>query len=333
MNRDLIRFCKMYRRKIATHEVVAKFVMLCGKKPTEGIEDNRSLTRKILNTQRKDVFTIYSEEIFSIIADEDKIDLLKFEELLVEISDGVILFLESMGTAAELGAFTFIDKLAKKTLVFVDEKFERNDSFINGGPLAKIKSIVDPNQDDGDVIFSKLLDNSNIDFGNPNIYNKITSFSSNKKLSLSQENFSIDENNHIIKIKPQLLVFFVIDALFVFDYIPKNEVYNCLISVIKDRKYEFKVVFDSNNEFGVDIIQKYIIEMLIKWKIINSKYSVKGNEELLYINFEHFSNNLLSSNFLGKTLFTKSMYDQKEYFHYKLLNRKEITKKFGDVYE
>lgn len=62
-------------------------------------------------------------------------ELLKFEAAIAQISNLIILFSESEGSIAELGAFSVIDEIARRMLVFVDEKNFEDKSFISLGPL------------------------------------------------------------------------------------------------------------------------------------------------------------------------------------------------------
>jgi hypothetical protein len=62
-------------------------------------------------------------------------ELLKFEAAIAQISNLIILFSESEGSIAELGAFSMIDEIASRMLVFVDKKNFEDKSFISLGPL------------------------------------------------------------------------------------------------------------------------------------------------------------------------------------------------------
>ncbi len=119
-----------------------KFVFLCGaaySNDEEYRKTNRGIIEKYLKTKSDDVFIVLSEKLWEDSFDSN-IDLLTFEEFLAEISDSIILFVESPGSFCELGAFAYADKLfADKLIIVIDEKYENDKSFIITGPAAKAK--------------------------------------------------------------------------------------------------------------------------------------------------------------------------------------------------
>ena len=62
-------------------------------------------------------------------------DLITFENHIAELADAVVIFVESPGAIAEVGAFSQIPSITKKLLVFVQERHADDESFINLGPL------------------------------------------------------------------------------------------------------------------------------------------------------------------------------------------------------
>jgi hypothetical protein len=132
---------KTHSRKIRLEAInlnLPKFLFLCGKKPEKF--DNRFIIKNFYSKKRPDINCIYTEDLWEFF-DSGEIDLLTFEEFLAELSDGIILFIESYGTSCELGAFTIKDSLIKKMLVFDDLQHKLTKSFINDGPIKKIYSI------------------------------------------------------------------------------------------------------------------------------------------------------------------------------------------------
>lgn len=116
-----------------------KFVFLCGKAYRDGEYDetNRGITQKYLCRKSNDVFIVLSEKLWEDSFDSN-IDLLTFEEFLAEVSDSIILFVESPGSFCELGAFAYAEKLfSDKLIIVIDEKFKGDKSFIITGPTAK----------------------------------------------------------------------------------------------------------------------------------------------------------------------------------------------------
>lgn len=66
-------------------------------------------------------------------------DLLTFELDFAQVCELNILFSESQGSIAELGAFSMMEELASKMLVVVQDCYLAEDSFINLGPLRHLR--------------------------------------------------------------------------------------------------------------------------------------------------------------------------------------------------
>ncbi|BAK67379.1 hypothetical protein SLG_27040 [Sphingobium sp. SYK-6] len=62
-------------------------------------------------------------------------NILEFETDLAQITELIILFCESGGSLAELGAFCAIDEIASRLFVIVEDKYWSDDSFVKLGPL------------------------------------------------------------------------------------------------------------------------------------------------------------------------------------------------------
>jgi len=66
-------------------------------------------------------------------------DILEFETDIAQIVELIILFCESEGSLAELGAFAMIEEIASRLFVVVREKHWNKYSFIKLGPLRRIE--------------------------------------------------------------------------------------------------------------------------------------------------------------------------------------------------
>lgn len=62
-------------------------------------------------------------------------DLLTFEKNVAELTEVILLFCESPGSLAELGAFTAVDEIKKHLFVVIHHNHFKFDSFIKSGPL------------------------------------------------------------------------------------------------------------------------------------------------------------------------------------------------------
>ena len=129
-----------------------KFVFLCGAAYSENeyAKTNRGVIDKYLKSKSDDIFIVLSEKLWEDSFDSN-IDLLTFEEFLAEVSDAIILFVESPGSFCELGAFAYAEKLfSDKLIIVIDEKYKGDKSFIITGPTAKAK------KDGAKVIYAPL---------------------------------------------------------------------------------------------------------------------------------------------------------------------------------
>ena len=120
-----------------------KFVFLCGKASStivDRINSRRGVLSKYFSERNNKIYCVWSEDLWRTEFSED-IDLLTFEEFLAELCNCIVIFVESMGSACELGAFTFEEKLFMSKLVIVlDTKYKKDSSFINQGPVAKARA-------------------------------------------------------------------------------------------------------------------------------------------------------------------------------------------------
>jgi len=67
-------------------------------------------------------------------------DLLELENYLAGLADITVLFVESPGSIAELGAFAASDALRPKTLAVLNDFYDSEKTFISDGPVQKIKN-------------------------------------------------------------------------------------------------------------------------------------------------------------------------------------------------
>lgn len=71
---------------------------------------------------------------------EDTLNLSQFEELISDLSLGIVLFAESPGSYAETGLFSALENARKKTLVILDQIHQGPGSFLAFGPVATINA-------------------------------------------------------------------------------------------------------------------------------------------------------------------------------------------------
>lgn len=81
---------------------------------------------------------IQAEEMQSWLNSGAFEDLVLFEKALAHLADKIIIFVESPGSIAELGAFSFNEEISSKLLVFISSNYKESSSFITLGPIKKL---------------------------------------------------------------------------------------------------------------------------------------------------------------------------------------------------
>lgn len=127
-------------------------IFVCGG-PRSDIKDLPSSARDTIvrslsishNTIAKQITE--AEEVQDWLKEGHYSNLISFETDIADLATLIVLFVESAGSIAELGAFSVIPNIASKLLVFIRENSYQQDSFIRLGPikhLEEIKSMVRP---------------------------------------------------------------------------------------------------------------------------------------------------------------------------------------------
>jgi len=119
-------------------------VFLCGadltKKTTIRHKVSKSLKGSFFYNLHIDL--IYPEDLFDeILYSSNSLDLLSLENLLADSVDALVIIPESPGSFAELGAFVGNEKLRSKIVCVIDEKYRKDKSFINQGPIKLIRQV------------------------------------------------------------------------------------------------------------------------------------------------------------------------------------------------
>jgi hypothetical protein len=68
-------------------------------------------------------------------------NLVELEACIAALSTQILLIVESAGSMTELGAFSFDNRLSKKLYAVLDKSYEKDQSFIMDGPIAKIRNL------------------------------------------------------------------------------------------------------------------------------------------------------------------------------------------------
>lgn len=107
-------------------------IFLCGGDLTE------NTIRKKVKTllQEKYIMIFYPEKVFVEYFNLNKnSDYLALETLLAQNVDYICIVCESSGSLVELGAFSNIEEIRNKIIALNDEKYKKEKSFVNLGPI------------------------------------------------------------------------------------------------------------------------------------------------------------------------------------------------------
>jgi len=119
-------------------------IFLCGGKLDVAANPAPSLREAFtrvagLKDQLKKYSVIMAEEVNGFFPDGQYQDILTFESDLAQLSELIILFSESMGAAAELGAFASVEEISSKLMVVIDDEMYGERSFITLGPIRRLE--------------------------------------------------------------------------------------------------------------------------------------------------------------------------------------------------
>jgi hypothetical protein len=84
--------------------------------------------------------TLMAEDLNAFFPNGNYQDILTFEADIAQLADLVLLFSESFGSVAELGAFSMVTDIASRLLVVIDDRNYSADSFIRLGPIKALEN-------------------------------------------------------------------------------------------------------------------------------------------------------------------------------------------------
>lgn len=157
---ELAKIANIVKETIFTPRKQKKVaVFLCGA-DIKDLRTSRSKMASIFHEYPR-YEILYPEDLFDdLLAGQGQHSLLSLENILADSVDAIVLFPESPGSFAELGAFSNNPDLAKKMIVLANKKFKSHKSFINYGPnrlirASKTGKIININYDDLDNVDEK----------------------------------------------------------------------------------------------------------------------------------------------------------------------------------
>jgi hypothetical protein len=143
MDYSIVDFAKSLRVDRCRIKNTPNLIFLCGGKVTES-GDYKSARDYFYRHLRRNVAGIagrvrLAEVVNAWFRKSPFPDLLELENYLADLADITVLFVESPGSIAELGAFAASDRLRPRTLAVLNENLRGSEpSFISEGPVQKI---------------------------------------------------------------------------------------------------------------------------------------------------------------------------------------------------
>jgi hypothetical protein len=84
---------------------------------------------------------VLAEDANPLTADAGYADLLSFESDIAQVVGLIVLFVESAGSFAELGAFSALDTIAPSLLAVILDHYYKQESFIKNGPIKYLENL------------------------------------------------------------------------------------------------------------------------------------------------------------------------------------------------
>ncbi|RZO62394.1 MAG: hypothetical protein EVA89_09155 [Sandaracinaceae bacterium] len=89
-----------------------------------------------LRKEKPDALVFYADDAWNhLVQSRTDLNALEMESVFAQLSDCVLIVVESPGTFAEVGAFSLSPDLRRKTLAVTNREFRDHPSFLNTGPL------------------------------------------------------------------------------------------------------------------------------------------------------------------------------------------------------
>lgn len=125
------RLIRRLRMRTYQFKTLRPVLFLCGGRESPRRERIADYLRKY--HPQKLLFN--AEDVWNQIASRTALNALQSERELAQLSDVVLIVVESPGTFAELGAFSLHEALRPKLLLILDDRHRGVESFLNAGPI------------------------------------------------------------------------------------------------------------------------------------------------------------------------------------------------------
>ena len=142
---SVVDFAKSLRIDGCKIQQTPSLIFLCGGKTAKGgaHKSARDYFNRRLKREKPTIaarVTLAEEVTEWFQRDEAFPDLLELENYVAYLADITVLFVESPGSIAELGAFANSDDIRPKTLAVLNNAHESKGSFISDGPIRKLSN-------------------------------------------------------------------------------------------------------------------------------------------------------------------------------------------------
>ena len=139
---SLVDFAKSLRVDRCKIENTPNFIFLCGGPTAIGASCRSFFNQYLLSKKPAWTERVKLAEDVNAWFNKDNAfpDLLELENYLAHLADVIVLFVESPGSIAELGAFAASDALRPKLLAVRNTFYDSEQSFIADGPIRKIRN-------------------------------------------------------------------------------------------------------------------------------------------------------------------------------------------------
>lgn len=205
----------------------SNIIFVCGGNEAE---DMRMLFREHCSTNLQEFEVFFPEFAFENIfssAPDEPFDITDFETLVSDLSHAVVVFPEAAGSYAETGYFSAIEQIAKRCILVLDIKYQKQDSFISLGPAKKIST---------QSVFFPLIE---IDYGNPN-FDSVTERIRRIDQKKYKKHLKIDSFGEISTYEIACLIHQIVDIL--------------TIATIEDIQFFFRAIF--KNRYSAPNVSK-----------------------------------------------------------------------------
>ncbi len=182
-------------------------IFLCGGPVNASASTPPSLRDAFLRLQTKAPFSEYkillAEDLNAFFPRGSYQDILSFESDIAQLSELIILFSESFGSAAEMGAFSMVPEIALRLLIVIDDKHYSIQSFITLGPIRYLENEYKGSSvcviNLADLSIRSISDLSTL---NTNSFSGIlgNAIEARRKLKIERTTFDSSRNGHLIKL-------------------------------------------------------------------------------------------------------------------------------------